>query len=490
MRRNILSVFLCFTLLLACVLPASALGTGREIEIPTPEQKPPLTEVVAEKEVADPITRSELLTLLGSAAQVLPPVDYLPYLFDDADPLDPAAPYWSWALLNGLVSGTGERSFQPEGSVTREQLAAILYRYLSAFRLELPEEEGCHGIIGYADGLSVSTWAFAGVDLLSRAGILSGTENVFGGEYFLPGQVVGREECMEILNRLEAAAQPCWETAASVENLVLNVDALELEGGERCALSAIVFPLDAEAPSILWYSTDPAVAVDAAGNLEGMGIGTAEVHAMTASGLDVCCTVTCLSEPPVPEEPEEEPAEEPLIDPEPSVYVPASYNEKCRMVFGEVLDDPRLAYAGDEEAKPHMVCIPIQAWDLDENGEKYTRTFYLEVHENIVDIVKAVFEEIYALPEQPVIHSIGGYRWDGKCEHSVGLAIDINPMENYYCDPEGNAVVGKYFHPGEDPYSIPVGGSVDQIFAKYGFTRGIYWRSGYKDYMHYSFFGS
>ena len=26
--------------------------------------------------------------------------------------------------------------------------------------------------------------------------------------------------------------------------------------------------------------------------------------------------------------------------------------------------------------------------------------------------------------------------------------------------------------------------------AKYGFTRGIYWKSGYKDYMHFSFFGT
>jgi hypothetical protein len=35
-----------------------------------------------------------------------------------------------------------------------------------------------------------------------------------------------------------------------------------------------------------------------------------------------------------------------------------------------------------------------------------------------------------------------------------------------------------------------VGGEIEQIFAKYGFTRGIYWKSGYKDYMHFSFFGT
>ena len=68
--------------------------------------------------------------------------------------------------------------------------------------------------------------------------------------------------------------------------------------------------------------------------------------------------------------------------------------------------------------------------------------------------------------------------------------MDINPNENYYCDPNGNALVGKYWRPGEDPYSIPLDGEVVAIFSKYGFTQGIYWRSGYKDYMHFSYFAT
>ena len=111
--------------------------------------------------------------------------------------------------------------------------------------------------------------------------------------------------------------------------------------------------------------------------------------------------------------------------------------------------------------------------------------------QNIAATVERIFEEIYNLEEKPVIHSMGGWRPNaGKSEHKPGLAIDINWLENFYCDPNGKAITGYYFKPGEDPYSIPVGGSIDQIFAKYGFTRGIYWHSGYKDYMHYSFYGT
>jgi uncharacterized protein YgiM (DUF1202 family) len=166
-------------------------------------------------------------------------------------------------------------------------------------------------------------------------------------------------------------------------------------------------------------------------------------------------------------------------------------NQKLKMIYGTTnISDYRRVYASSSEARSHMTSILIKTWDINDAGAKYTRTWKLEVHEKIAPTVAAIFAEIYALPEKPPIHSIGGYRWDGASEHSVGLAIDINPRENYYCNSSGKAITGSYFHPDSDPYSIPVGGSVDQIFAKYGFTRGIYWRNGYKDYMHYSFFGT
>ena len=165
--------------------------------------------------------------------------------------------------------------------------------------------------------------------------------------------------------------------------------------------------------------------------------------------------------------------------------------DKLKLVFGtSAISEPRTVYKTLSEAQSHMTNVVVKTWDIDKNGKKYTRTWALTVHENIAPTVAAIFAEIYALPEQPPIHSLGGFRWCGKSEHSVGLAIDINPNENYYCDPSGRALTGSYFHPNSDPYSIPVYGSVDKIFAKYGFSRGINWRSGYRDYMHYSFFGT
>ena len=168
-----------------------------------------------------------------------------------------------------------------------------------------------------------------------------------------------------------------------------------------------------------------------------------------------------------------------------------TYAQKVRFIFnsGSVYD-PRRFYSTEREAREHMVGVRIKTWDINDEGEKYTRTWILTVHENLAATVEAIFNEIYALPEKPPIHSLGCFRWETHSEHNVGLAIDMNPQENHYINPDGKVLTGDHFKPGEDPYSFPVGGSVDQIFSKYGFTRGIYWRNGYKDYMHWSFFGT
>ncbi len=167
------------------------------------------------------------------------------------------------------------------------------------------------------------------------------------------------------------------------------------------------------------------------------------------------------------------------------------YYKKLWMIYGTwSVSDHRLVYQTEAEARSHMTDVLVQTWDINGRGEKYTRYWLLTVHENIAPTVRAIFAELYALPERPPIHTLGGFRWDGKSEHSVGLAIDMNQTENFYCDPSGRALTTGWFRPDTDPYSFPIGGAVERVFRKYGFTRGIYWKNGYKDYMHFSFFGT
>lgn len=78
-----------------------------------------------------PMTRAQLVTVLYRAAGS--PSVTVSTNFED---LDVGSYYYSavvWANVNGIVNGTSDTTFSPDSRLTRQQLAAILYRYARAF---------------------------------------------------------------------------------------------------------------------------------------------------------------------------------------------------------------------------------------------------------------------------------------------------------------------------------------------------------------------
>lgn len=153
----------------------------------------------------------------------------------------------------------------------------------------------------------------------------------------------------------------------------------------------------------------------------------------------------------------------------------------------------RRRYDNEEEAAGHMAQVTVPVWKLDKaTGIKTTGHLTFTVHEAIVDDMTAIFTEIYMDPEQFPIYEIGGYDWRGdsaKGEHNCGTAVDINAGENYQVYASGAVGAGKYWKPGEDPWSIPENGSVVRIFNAYGYSwGGNAWPTN-KDYMHFSYLG-
>jgi hypothetical protein len=75
-------------------------------------------------------------------------------------------------------------------------------------------------------------------------------------------------------------------------------------------------------------------------------------------------------------------------------------------------------------------------------------------------------------------------------KHALGLAIDINPMQNPYI--KNNIVLPKNYMAnaakGIVRYNNHLGKKVIAIFEKYGFSWGGYWRNK-KDYMHFEYGG-
>ena len=66
------------------------------------------------------------------------------------------APAIAWASANGVVYGTSETAFSPEGKITREQMAAMMRRYASFKKLDT----SARADLGtFADASAVSAWA-------------------------------------------------------------------------------------------------------------------------------------------------------------------------------------------------------------------------------------------------------------------------------------------------------------------------------------------
>lgn len=165
-----------------------------------------------------------------------------------------------------------------------------------------------------------------------------------------------------------------------------------------------------------------------------------------------------------------------------------TYMQKCKRVFSSI---SYRKFASAEEAAAHMTTIKINVWDFASDGvTKITKVRTLTVHEKIAPTVQQIFKEIYEGEEKFPIKNVGGYSWRGassRSEHCEGLAIDINWEENALIQ-DGVVITGKYYKPGEDPYSIPTDGEVAKIMKKYGFSQGLW--GNRCDYMHFSYFGT
>ena len=80
----------------------------------------------------------------------------------------------AWANANGIVTGYGNGKFGPNDVVTREQLAAILYRYAQYKKYDVSVGEDTN-ILSYADVQSVSAYAIPAMQWAGGAGIVNGS---------------------------------------------------------------------------------------------------------------------------------------------------------------------------------------------------------------------------------------------------------------------------------------------------------------------------
>ncbi len=80
------------------------------------------------------------------------------------------APYVNWALANGIVSGTSAVTFSPDASITRQDMAVMLYSYTQRYQVHLQQQP----VTPFTDADSIAAYAQVAVQTLQRAGVISG----------------------------------------------------------------------------------------------------------------------------------------------------------------------------------------------------------------------------------------------------------------------------------------------------------------------------
>ena len=99
----------------------------------------------------------------------------------------------NWASSKGIVNGTGADAFSPNASITREQLAAMLYRYAG-------EPSVSADLSAYTDTVDISPYASKAVEWCVAKGILSGKS----ATRLAPQDTATRAECAAMLQRFAA----------------------------------------------------------------------------------------------------------------------------------------------------------------------------------------------------------------------------------------------------------------------------------------------
>ena len=101
----------------------------------------------------------------------------------------------AWAAAEQIVTGYDDGNFYPDGDITREELAVMLWRYAKA---EGMDTDTAGDLSAFSDASAVSAWAAEALAWCVEAGILTGRDT---GELD-PGGTATRAEAAAILMRL------------------------------------------------------------------------------------------------------------------------------------------------------------------------------------------------------------------------------------------------------------------------------------------------
>jgi len=106
-----------------------------------------------------------------------------------------------WAENNGIVNGIGNQRFDPSGNMTREQFATILHRW-ATFKGVNTSVPGSFHLNNFHDQSQISSWALEAMRWAVYSGLMTGT----GGNHLSPQGLVTRAQSATLLYRFLTGA--------------------------------------------------------------------------------------------------------------------------------------------------------------------------------------------------------------------------------------------------------------------------------------------
>ena len=144
-------------------------------------------------EPAANVTRAQFVTMIAGLAGV----DVTPYTdgkFTDVPSGTWYAPYVNWAAANNIVSGTSATTFDPNATISRQDMAVMLYNYTQQYGVQLDQT----AVTAFTDESSIAAYALPAVQALHSAGVFSGMPD----GSFRPYATATREQACVVLCEL------------------------------------------------------------------------------------------------------------------------------------------------------------------------------------------------------------------------------------------------------------------------------------------------
>ncbi|MBQ3038195.1 MAG: M15 family metallopeptidase [Clostridia bacterium] len=423
------------------------------------------------------------------------------------------------AYKAGIISGKGDGIFDPDGYITRQEIGVILSRVIN--KISIDYNVFRNQVLEYAnefcDCLDTAEWAIDDMSAVYYYGVINGV----GNGRIAPLENTTKEQAICMVNRVkdkfagEVDIYPLpqvklvntdfekntislsWNkiTYAGEYDIIIKGDGINniIIQGSKDKNFITNYPLEKSKGNKYTVYICAKPDDDTRIFSEPMSVEIKKAEEKVENKKEETQIKEVIPKNDVMDDgvEETEKAEASTVVEKEKINLQQALSEKEIRVFPD-----GYYFADEDEAAEYMteVCVPV--WHLNDDGTKTQSKKYITVNKALAEDVVSIFTEIFNDSSQFPVKDVGGYYWRntayGKVsQHSYGTCIDINYNENYYVEPDGTPVVGSYWKPGEDPYSIAEDSIVVKTFAKYGWLwGGNAWGPSYnKDYMHFTYLG-